>query len=347
VLLDLLEYLCGGEPNAREVYLWVLKWLAYPIQHPGAKMRTALIFHGGQGAGKNLFFEAMMAIYGEYGRIIDQAAIEDKFNDWASRKLFLIGDEVVARQELFHVKNKLKGLVTGEWVRINPKNVAAHDERNHVNIVFLSNETQPLVLEKDDRRYAVIHTPDKLGEDFYREVADEIHKGGIEALHHHLLHLDLGEFNEHTKPPMTESKKALIDVSLDSVERFLRDWIDGDILLGQDNEPLPFCPCGSADLYTAYQRWCRQEGVSKPREQNQFYGHILRRRGWQKVHRDRYLEWNSRQPKRQRMLIPASWEIDASVAAGRDDYRQRPDTSLTEWMTTCFFAFRDAMGAQP
>ena len=92
-------------------------------------MRTALIFHGPQGTGKNLFFEAIMAIYGEYGRIVGQAEIEDKFNDWASRKLFLIADEVVARQELYHVKNKLKSFVTGEWIRINPKNVAAHDER--------------------------------------------------------------------------------------------------------------------------------------------------------------------------------------------------------------------------
>ncbi|MBL7391299.1 primase-helicase family protein, partial [Escherichia coli] len=85
----------------------------------------------------------------------------DKFNDWASGKLFMIADEVVARQELFHIKNKLKALITGDCIRINPKNVAAHDERNHVNLVFLSNEKQPLVLEKDDRRFMVMWTPDK------------------------------------------------------------------------------------------------------------------------------------------------------------------------------------------
>lgn len=344
-LLELLEYLCSGENNPRDLYQWVLKWLAYPIQHPGAKMRTAQIWHGGQGAGKNLFFEAYMAIYGEYGRIIDQAAIEDKFNDWASRKLFLIGDEVVARQELFHVKNKLKGLVTGEWIRINPKNVAAHDERNHVNIVFLSNETQPLVLEKDDRRYAVIHTPDKLGENFYADVAAEIRAGGVAALHHHLLHLPLGDFNEHTKPPMTDAKQALIEVSLDSVERFIRDWMAGDIIIDRNTEqPLPFCPCGSADLYTAYQRWCRQEGVTKPREQNQFYGNVLRRRGWQKALRDRFENWNSRATKRQRMLIPSDQDLALAAQSGRDDWRRAADASLTEWATKCFFEFRVALG---
>ena len=68
----------------------------------------------------------------------------------------------------------LKGFITGTWIRINPKNVSAHDERNHVNVVFLSNERQPLVLEKDDRRYTVIWTPGELGAQFYDEVRREI-----------------------------------------------------------------------------------------------------------------------------------------------------------------------------
>ena len=60
--IELLEYLCSEEKNSRIVFDWVLKWIAYPIQHPGAKMRTALIFHGPQGTGKNLFFEGEVRI---------------------------------------------------------------------------------------------------------------------------------------------------------------------------------------------------------------------------------------------------------------------------------------------
>ena len=83
-----------------------------------------------------------------------------KGNDWASKKLFLIADEVVARQEINHVKNKLKGFITSDRIRINPKNIGAYDERNYVNVVFLSCETQPLVLERDDHRYMVsLDTP--------------------------------------------------------------------------------------------------------------------------------------------------------------------------------------------
>jgi putative DNA primase/helicase len=344
VLLELLEYLCSGEENPREIYQWVLRWLAYPIQHPGAKMRTALVFHGPQGAGKNLFFETVMAIYGEYGRIVDQSAIEDKFNDWASRKLFLIADEVVARAELYHVKNKLKGIVTGEWIRINPKNVAAHDERNHVNLVFLSNERQPLVLDKDDRRYTVIWTPEKLPEGFYGDIRAELDAGGVAALHHHLATLDLGDFTEHSKPPMTQSKRDVIDISMDSIERFVQDWQAGGIVFDSGAGALPFGPCASSDLYGAYGRWCKREGVFKPRESNQFVGHLAKLPRWRKTLGDRYESLNGGKTVRTRFVIPSDEAMQYAIGAGLPDKRRDPAHTQAAWLTTCFFDFQQALG---
>ncbi len=254
-LLDLLGYMCGGDANPRALQDWVLKWLAYPIQHPGAKMRTTLVLHGPQGTGKNLFFESVMAIYGQYGRVIDQAAIEDKFNDWASRKLFLIADEVVARSDLYHVKNKLKAFITGDWIRINPKNMAAYDERNHCNVVFLSNESMPVVLEEDDRRHTVIWTPGELPQDFYASVRRELAEGGVAALHHHLLHLDLGDFTEGTRPPPTGAKAELIRISLDSPSRFYYDLTGGDV------GGIAARPALCEDVYDLYKSWCARVGV--------------------------------------------------------------------------------------
>lgn len=256
-LLELLHYLCSAEKNSDEVYQWVLRWLAYPIQYPGTKMKTALVFHGPQGTGKNMFFEAVTAIYGEYGRIIDQAAVEDKFNDWASRKLLLIADEVVARQELYHIKNKLKGLVTGDTIRINPKNVGAYEEKNHVNMIFLSNEVMPAVLERDDRRYMVVWTPEKMDPAFYETVRIELENGGIEALHDYLLKVPLGDFKPWTLPPMTKAKADLIDASLGSSERFVNEWMERML-------PLPLTACRSEDLYEAFRHWCHKNGAKGP-----------------------------------------------------------------------------------
>lgn len=331
IQLDLLRYLCSGEenPNSDEIFRWVLKWLAYPIQHRGAKMRTALIFHGPQGAGKNLFFEAYSSIYGKYGRIIGQAEIDDKFNDWASGKLFMIADEVVARQELFHIKNKIKALITGENIRINPKNVAAHDERNHVNIVFLSNETQPLVLEKDDRRFAVVWVPEKLPDNYYADVAEEISAGGIAALHDYLLNLDLGDFNEHSKPPMTRSKQDLIDINLDSVQRFIQDWVADDL-------ELPVIPCSSEDLYKAYQGWSKRNGVSRPRELSQMIGSIAKMRGWRKDRPRVYSNYHYNGDLKQiTLIIPPESHFTRSA--------EQADKPNSQFYTDCYLDFREKL----
>jgi putative DNA primase/helicase len=287
-LIGLLYHMCSGEDNASDTAKWVIKWIAYPIQHPGAKMRTCLVVHGPQGTGKNLFFEVVMAIYGHYGRIIDQAAIEDKFNDHFSAKLYMIADEVVARSDLYHVKNKLKSFISGEFIRINPKNRASYEERNHVNIVFLSNERMPVVIEDDDRRHCVIWTPAKRDADYYKAVAFEINNGGVEALHDWLLNIDLGDFDEHAKPPMTTAKEELLALSKDNVLRFYEDWLEGefnwtnsdyddDKNLKSNNTPVL-----SDDLYELYRTWCNRQGV-RPSPLNRMIDNIVKRAGVSKL----------------------------------------------------------------
>jgi len=284
-LLELLHYMCSGEANSRDLYDWVLRWVAYPIQHPGAKLKSTIVVHGPQGTGKNLFFETVMAIYGKYGRILDQDALTDKHNDWASRKLFLIADEVVAQAHRFEVKNKLKTLITGTWIRINPKHIAAYDEANHVNLVFLSNESMPVVLEEDDRRHCIIWTPPKKPKEFYAELLREIETGGVEALHEHLLHLDLGDFNPGTLPPDTEAKRELIDLAQDSPVEFIDAVFrvdfpqliaDGAVLAGL-----------TQDWFEVYRHWCGQVGV-KPASLKRFVNAIEKKRGI-RADRKRYL----------------------------------------------------------
>ncbi len=270
-ILDLLRYLCSGEKNANALYDWVLNWVAYPIQHPGAKMKTTVVAHGPQGAGKNMFFEVVMGIYEKYGRILDQDALVDKHNDWASRKLFLIADEVVAQAHRFELKNKLKTLITGTWIRINPKHIAAYDEANHVNLVFLSNEAMPVVLEEDDRRHCVIWTPPEKPLAYYRAIKDEIDNGGIAALHHYLLHRNLGDFHPATRPPDTEAKRELIDLAQDSPIEFI------DALYRNDVPHTKVVPGLTQEWYVVYCRWCSMVGI-KPASMKRFVNAIERKR---------------------------------------------------------------------
>lgn len=275
LILELLFHLCGED---QDVFHWVVCWLAYPLQNPGAKMATSIIMHGDEGSGKNLFFEKCISkIYGEYGGIIGNAEIESQFNEWASKKLFVVCDEVVTKSELRQLKGRLKAMVSNPTININPKNLACRSEANHMNFAFLSNELQPLALDKTDRRYMVIWTPPKQSEEYYKQVAAQMLNGGNEAFYQFLLDFDLGDFNEHTKPLMTQAKRDLIDLGLSPAERFYREWSEGLL-------PLPFLCCSSMQLYAGFCRWSYLNGERFPATQTMF-GRTISRIGFGVVSR--------------------------------------------------------------
>lgn len=350
-LLELLEYLCANEKNDREIYEWILKWLAYPIQHRGAKMHSAIVVHGPQGTGKSRFFEAYSKIFGPYGRTLGQEALEDKFNaDWAEKKLFILADEVLARTDMYHIKNRLKGFITGDTIRVNPKNVAAHNEKNQMNIVFLSNERQPIVLENDDRRHCVIWVPPKLPDTFFAEVNAEINNGGIEALHQHLLNLDLGDFKPWTRPPMTQAKQDLVELGLSSEERFIREWIALDID-DADGQPIPFCPCLGSQLYAVYGRWCESRGERK-RGAKDLISLCGKLPGWSAgTSSPTYETLNSRTIKNRKMVIPTEIAMTDALRICKTGAQEKllrdRYTSKAEWLTACFFAFNNAVEVTP
>jgi putative DNA primase/helicase len=331
-LLELVYYLCNNEPGrGEELTTWLLRWMAYPLQHPGTKMSSAVIMHGPQGTGKSAVFQTLAKIYGDYATVLNQRGLEDKFNsDWADSKLFILAEEVVTRAEMWHIKNELKELVTGEWIRVNPKNVAAYRQRNQVNIVYLSNEGQPLPLENDDRRHLVIWTPPMLDETFYDEVWQEIENGGTQAFYHHLLNLDLGDFHPKKRPPMTEAKRDLIELSMPSEERFLSHWRAEEL-------PWPFCPCSGEHLYKAYSLWCKDNGVRNPRESNQFLGRVHRMPGWKDGPQHIYGSSAYTHPTKKRLVVPDERELER-IGGGRPENKTK-----SQWLTDCFFRFKEAL----
>ena len=332
-MLDLIDYLCSGPANSKDIGEWLLDWMAYPLQNPGAKMSTAVIMHGPQGTGKSAVFQTLAKIYGRYATVLNQRGLEDRFNaDWVDSKLFLLAEEVVARAEMWHIKNELKELVTGERVRINPKNVGAYTQRNQINIVYLSNEAQPLPIDTDDRRHAVIWTPGALPQEFYEALFHELDHGGVEAFYWFLLHRDLSAFHPSRRPPMTSAKQDLIEISKASEDRFLDEWRAGDL-------PNPFGPVLGTDLYAAYQFWCRVNGVRFPRESNQFLGRIRKLPGWTSQPRHVWDNPECIGPTAQRrVVIPAEDEL---VRLGK----AQPETrNKAQWLTDSYLAFRRTLG---
>ncbi|MFL1405397.1 DUF5906 domain-containing protein [Marinobacter sp. M1N3S26] len=251
-ILKLLWHLCNRD---KAVLDWVLKWLAYPLQHVGAKLDTALLFHSDvQGSGKSLFFGRVMTqIYGRYASILGQHQLESQYTDWRSRLLYAVFEEVLSRSEKHNQMGTIKHMITGTTQRIEQKFVSGWEEANHMNGVFLSNEIQPFPLEPTDRRFLVVWPNKTLDEPLQALVSRELDSGGPAAFYQYLLDYELGDFNPHSKPLDTEARQRVIEFSLPGFEVFYREWKDGEL-------DAPYMACTTRDLYQVYRRWCNETG---------------------------------------------------------------------------------------
>lgn len=252
LLVNHLWQICEEDDR---IFDWVVKWLAYPIQHPGAKMHTALVVFGEkEGTGKSMFFDAVAQIYGkEYSRHVDQKLMTSRFNMWLSHKLFVVADEVVTSKERRELKGILKNLITSPVHQLEEKNMPVVEEDNLTNFVYLSNEMQPLAIDWYNRRYMCIRYNTEHEPKYYEALAHEIENGGINALCHYLKNVDLEDFKPSTRPVETQATRDLKELGTDSARRFLMEWLAG-------TTPFLVGPAPSQELYRAYLLWLPSAG---------------------------------------------------------------------------------------
>lgn len=261
LIIENLFDLCGRDDD---VFWWVAKWLAYPLQHPGAKMHQALLVHGAkEGTGKSFMFEVVMReIYGRYGGTINQDIMDDKYTTWQSQKLFILGEEIVSSAERRKQKNLIKTWITGKYHQVVSKYVNSREEVNLTNFVFLSNELQPLVLDEYDRRFMVIYNDIKHDQTYFKNLAEQVDAGGVEGFYDWLLHIDLGDFGPDTPVLETEAHQALKSLGKASDARFLDDWLSESL-------DYPVGPVAGIHLYAAYDLW-RKKTNERPVTQTAF-----------------------------------------------------------------------------
>ena len=245
----LISFLCNHEARALE---WLTRWLAFPLQHLGAKLDTAVLAHSIiEGSGKSLLFaDALGELYGKYAATVGQTQLESNFNAWQSGKLWAVFEEVVSRDQRYNQVGKIKHLITGKTVRMESKFINGWEESNHMNAVFLSNEIMPWPISDSDRRMLVLWPEETLPEERQKAIGRELANGGVAALYAWLLSVDLADFDQRTRPPHTEARQRLVALSRAGWQTFLHLWRAGELGNGL------WGACLSSDLYALFLEWC-------------------------------------------------------------------------------------------
>jgi hypothetical protein len=198
----------------------VMKWIATLYAKPGTRVAFGLLLLSKlQGVGKSTLLNLIAELIGrKHASFPGDAMIQGDFNGWLVNKRLVVVHEIYAGQS-WKTYNRLKTLITDEFVEANNKHIVNYTLPNWTHFVAASNSMEALRMENDDRRWYVPELPTYLY-DNYGELREWIRRGGLRNLAGELL--DFGRYlNEGDQAPLTLAKTNLIDQSMPNDERMI------------------------------------------------------------------------------------------------------------------------------
>lgn len=161
-IFKVMHHALGGDVDITEHFI---NWLAFILQYRD-RTKTAWVLHGTQGTGKGLLtHNVLRPIFGSHATTRRMEELGEKYNSYIADNLLVFVDEVQIRalENERGVVAKLKNFITEEIVPVRAMHVNSYDVRNYTNWLFMSNETDPVVIPKNDRRHNVgKYQPSKL-----------------------------------------------------------------------------------------------------------------------------------------------------------------------------------------
>lgn len=286
--LGMMRYLFTGADEAD--MWWLIRWLAYPVRHPGTKLSTsAIIFGRNQGTGKSSIGYTMREIYGHANfSEVGQRHLESQFNTWCVRKQFVMGDDVSGTDKR-EMLDLFKGMITQREIYVNEKNKPNYTIPDTVNYLWTSNHHNAFALEDQDRRFFVHEvTADPLSVEYWDHYFDWLRSGGSGAIFHYFRDvLDMADFNPHGRARGTESKAAMSTANHGTVGQYIRDLMDPEIgpeiLLTLGGEAQP--GVRGRDIFTSRELLLHlQDAYPDERVANKLITNQLRAVGAKQVH---------------------------------------------------------------
>jgi hypothetical protein len=242
-------------------YDWLIKWMAYKVQHPGVKCYICIVLRGGEGVGKNVFFNEFGHLFGPHAITVTQKEhISGHFNKHLRACCLLCANEAFYAGDKQH-EATLKSLITDETLMVEAKGYDATAESNRLGLVVLSNESWIVPAGIGARRFTVLDCGDEHIQDtpYFKAIADQMKNGGRSALLYFLQNeVDGSDFDER-KALITDALSDQQTQSLRGVENL---WFECLV-----RGTLPFSDAGKSFLRAeTLIAWARGQGQREWRE---------------------------------------------------------------------------------
>lgn len=206
----ILHVLADGDLS---IAAYIVCWIAQLIQDPANRTGTALVFVGGQSAGKSIVSRAISELFPLNAAVIAKAdQLTGRFNAMTAEKVLIVAEEAFFGGDQQRA-NILKSFITDDKTVIERKGIDPIEIDNHARLWINTNEAHAIAAEGDSRRYMVSRVNDmfahkgdgpspKWKRQYFNELLDETYGAdrerertfdGIQAMYYDLLRLPLDD----------------------------------------------------------------------------------------------------------------------------------------------------------
>lgn len=211
------DVLCGGDEASFD---YVVRWAAFMVQKPHVPAEVALVFKGAKGVGKGTFARALRDIAGLHGKQVAQPEhFVGRFNEHLMDCILLVVDEGFWAGDK-KAEGALKNLITEPILSFEPKGRPIVSGPNMLHPIILSNEDWIVPASADERRFAAFEASSEarraLPDGFFDELNAETRNGGLSAMLHDLMAIELHGWHPRSHIPRTS---ALTDQKIQAFRR--------------------------------------------------------------------------------------------------------------------------------
>jgi hypothetical protein len=223
IILDfILQNICN---NQRDVYEYLISFLAHMVQKPEEKPGIMIVLLGGQGVGKGTFFSLLQTIWNKTSVLVSSIdQVLGRFNGILERNYIVMLDEALFSGDK-KAAEKLKSLITEEYMVIENKYEHQKSINSYHRFFGASNKSHFVNVDADDRRFLFLRVSDfkAQNDEYYKLIRDAFkNQETIGAFLHHLQKRDISTFKYRQRPKTSEHTSQKIQ----SLHGFERWWFE-------------------------------------------------------------------------------------------------------------------------
>jgi hypothetical protein len=176
---------------------YIIRWLAWRLQHPDRRPETAVVMLGKPGSGRGTLGVAMCRIFGNHAlHLSSPDHLVGRFNAHQRQCSFLFADEAFTVEEK-GAAGRLKRLITEPTLSIEAKGKDIMPAQNCLGVMMASNEERVVPAGELERRYVVQRVSNAHAQDaaWFEPLHKQLNDGGLAAMLYDLQRLDLGKWH--------------------------------------------------------------------------------------------------------------------------------------------------------